>query len=84
MPKAPRITTSFSVELHDMLRAWGAERGLHAPAEVLRAFVAAHGQGRCADVQAMAFAAAREQVLAELRQEGREILAMAAQHLRRK
>lgn len=81
---SPRVTTSFSPDMHDALLEWGRARNMPRPAEALRAFVGAHLAGNCADGHAMAFAAAREQYLAELRQEGREIVKQVAERLRRR
>lgn len=84
MARAPRITTSMSPEMLRWLREWGRERRITVDSEILRAFIAAHAEGRCADVHAMAFAAGREQVLAELRQEARGIMVEVAGRLRRR
>lgn len=83
MPRSPRITTSFAPEMHQAILRWGQERRMTEPAEILRAFVAAHLGGRCADVNAMAFAAAREQALAELREKARGIVREVASRLPR-
>lgn len=63
------------------LERWGRERGLTELAETVRAFLGAHLAGNCADVHAMAFSAAREQYLAELRTEGRRLVTEVAARL---
>lgn len=84
MARAPRLTFSLSPDMLRWLRAWGQERRLTTDSEIIRAFVAAHAAGQCADVNAMAFSAGREQVLAELRQEGRALMTEVATRLRKR
>lgn len=74
-----RVTTSFTPEMWQALDRWGVERGLHTPSEILRAAVADQLAG---GGTAGAWRAAYEQVLAEMREEGREIAERVARELR--
>lgn len=76
-----RITTSFDLETYNAVLAWGHERGLTVPSEIMRA-VATQGITNAPTTQAQAWAAAYEEALAELRLKGREALAEAAERLK--
>lgn len=87
MPKkrfSPRFTTSLSPEMRDAVVAWGAARGMVVPAEIVRAMITVALQAPGTAVDVVAFAVAREQRLAELRQETRAALVAAAATIRRR
>jgi hypothetical protein len=81
---SPRITTSLAPDTHKAVLKWGRDRGMSEPAEIMRALIAAALSDPGLQSAARAFAAAREQYLAELRQEGREILQQVAGRLRKR